>query len=87
MSLTMHDLIGWLRQIPLQFLLVLALVPVSLIWRLRKPLDDRRKSQMAENWPTVEGCAIYAHVMSAVLQNQPESYCAYFTALRKKLES
>jgi hypothetical protein len=34
---------------------------------------------MAKNWPTVEGCAIYAHVMNAVLENKPESYCAYFT--------
>lgn len=78
-SLSMHDLIGWLRQIPLQFLLVLAVVPVSVILRLRKPLADRRRSHVAENWPTVEGCIIYAHVDNAVLENSPENFCAYFS--------
>jgi hypothetical protein len=75
----MHDLMGWLKQIPLRFWLVLAFAPLALLWRLRKPLAQRRKSQMSENWPTVEGCVIYAHVDSAVLESRPESYCAYFT--------
>lgn len=79
MSPTMHDLMGWLKQIPFRFWLVLGFLPLGLLWRLRKPLAERRRSQMAENWPMVEGCAIYAHVMNAVLENRPESYCAYFT--------
>ncbi|MGA7833011.1 MAG: hypothetical protein WCA21_18810 [Terracidiphilus sp.] len=75
----MHDLMRWLKHIPLRFWLVLAFIPLALIWRLRKPLADRCKSRMAENWPTAEGCAIYAHVTNAVIENKPESYCAYFT--------
>jgi len=76
---SMHDLMDWLRQISLQFWLFLAIVPLALLWKLRKPLADRRKSQIAENWPTVQGCPIYAHVMNAVIENRPESYNASFT--------
>jgi hypothetical protein len=79
LSLTMHDLMGWLKQIPLQFWLVLAFVPLGLLWKVKKLLADRRKSQRAENWPKVEGRVLYAHVMNAVLENKPENYNAHFS--------
>lgn len=77
--MTAHDLTGWQRQIPLRFWLVLVSLSIYLLWRTRKSLADWRKRQIAKNWPTVEGCAIYAHVMNAVLENKPESYSASFT--------
>ncbi len=74
-----RELTGWLKQIPLRFWLVLALLPVYLLWRLRKQLGSRRRSRVAENWPIVEGCAIYAHVMDGLLENSPEKYVAFFS--------
>jgi hypothetical protein len=60
-----NDLMDWLRQIPRQLWLVLALLPIALLWKYRKRLADQRRSSAAENWPIAEGRTWYARVSNA----------------------